>query len=103
MADVYDVITARDTYRQPVSMAEAFAELRRFAGTQLDATSSSSSSSLMTRRGVVFRHSIAEDFEAELALERRVSDYARRAGGLKESAKGFGGAADRPCNERRAP
>ena len=37
VADVYDVLTARDTYREPVSTAEAFAELRRSAGTQLDA------------------------------------------------------------------
>lgn len=76
VADVYDVLTARDTYRQPVSSADAFAELRRSAGTQLDVELVEIFIGLVTRRGVVFSHSSADDFEAELALERRVSDYA---------------------------
>ena len=36
-ADTYDVMTARDSYRDPVSSEEALAELRRVAGSQLDA------------------------------------------------------------------
>ena len=76
VADVYDVITARDTYRQPVSTPEAFAELRRVAGSQLDAELVEVFINLVNRRGVMFSHSSADDFEAELALERRVSDYA---------------------------
>jgi putative nucleotidyltransferase with HDIG domain len=36
IADTYDVMTARDSYRDPVSSAEAIAELRRVAGAQLD-------------------------------------------------------------------
>jgi putative nucleotidyltransferase with HDIG domain len=81
VADVYDVITARDTYRTPVTMSEAFTELRRSAGTQLDAELVETFIDLMLRKGVVFHHSTPADFEAELALERRVSDYAapRRA------------------------
>jgi len=77
VADVYDVITARDTYREPVSTSEAFAELRRSAGTQLDADLVEKFIALVSRRGLMFSHSSADDFEAELALERRVSDYAR--------------------------
>ena len=76
VADVYDVLTARDTYRQPVSSADAFAELRASADTQLDSSLVETFIGLVTRRGVVFSHSSADDFEAELALERRVSDYA---------------------------
>lgn len=76
VADVYDVITARDTYRTPVTTAEAIAELRRSAGTQLDASLVERFIDLVTHRGLMFRHSSADDFEAELALERRVSDYA---------------------------
>ena len=76
VADTYDVITARDTYQDPRPVPEAFAELRRVAGTQLDADLVELFISLMTERGVVFRHAAAEDFEAELALERRVRDYA---------------------------
>ncbi len=77
VADVYDVLTARDTYRQPVSSADAFAELRRSAGTQLDAELVEVFIGLVTARGVVFSHSSADDFEAELALERRVKAYAK--------------------------
>lgn len=76
VADVYDVITARDTYRSPVSMGEAIAELRRVAGTQLDAHIVEVFVALVQSRGINFRHSTAHDFEAELALERRVRDYA---------------------------
>src|SRR3954454_16345071 len=38
IADTYDVMTARDSYRDPVSSAEAVAELRRVSGSQLDGT-----------------------------------------------------------------
>lgn len=76
VADVYDVLTARDTYRDPVSTSEAFEELRRNAGTQLDARLVEVFIDLVGRRGLMFSHSSSDDFEAELALERRVSDYA---------------------------
>ncbi|MGH2963006.1 MAG: HD-GYP domain-containing protein [Pseudonocardiaceae bacterium] len=36
VVDAYDAMTARDSYRPPVSPREAIAELRRVAGTQLD-------------------------------------------------------------------
>ena len=36
VADTYDVMTSRDSYRRPVSSEAAMAELRRVAGTQLD-------------------------------------------------------------------
>ena len=36
VADTFDVMTARDSYRQPVPRSEAIAELRRVSGTQLD-------------------------------------------------------------------
>ena len=37
VADTYDVMTARDSYRTPISSFEAIQELRRVSGTQLDA------------------------------------------------------------------
>jgi putative nucleotidyltransferase with HDIG domain len=76
VADVYDVITARDTYRSPVSTGDAFAELRRVAGTQLDEALVELFIDLVSNSGLAFRHSSEADFEAELSLERRVSDYA---------------------------
>ena len=36
IADTYDVMTGRDSYRQPVSSAEAIEELHRVSGSQLD-------------------------------------------------------------------
>ena len=36
VADCFDVMTARDSYRTPISIEEAVAELRRVSGTQLD-------------------------------------------------------------------
>jgi putative nucleotidyltransferase with HDIG domain len=36
VVDAYDAMTARESYRHPVSPDEAIAELRRVAGTQLD-------------------------------------------------------------------
>src|SRR5438552_17924196 len=37
VADTYDVMTARDSYRKPVSSVEAIQELRRGSGAHLDA------------------------------------------------------------------
>ncbi len=81
VCDTYDVMTARDSYRQPVSVCEALAELRRVAGTQLDPAVVDVFIRLIEQRGVAFRHSDDADFEAELNLERRVAEYAtpRRA------------------------
>ena len=77
VCDTYDVMTARDSYREPVTPAEAIAELRRVAGGQLDPLVVETFVSLIERRGVAFRHNDDADFEAELSLERRVAEYAR--------------------------
>jgi HD-GYP domain-containing protein (c-di-GMP phosphodiesterase class II) len=76
-ADTYDVMTARDSYRDPVSSEEALAELRRVAGSQLDPLVVDTFVELIERHGVAFRHTDEADFEKELAFDRRVSDYAR--------------------------
>jgi putative nucleotidyltransferase with HDIG domain len=76
VADTYDVMTARDSYRRPVSSREAIAELRRVAGTQLDHAVVEVFIALLERRSVTFRHADDADFERELNLERRVRDYA---------------------------
>src|SRR5207302_3828608 len=36
VADTYDVLTARDSYRRPISSEQAIEELGRVAGSQLD-------------------------------------------------------------------
>jgi putative nucleotidyltransferase with HDIG domain len=76
-ADTYDVMTARDSYRDPVSSEEALSELRRVAGAQLDPMVVDVFVEMIERHGVAFRHTDETDFERELAFERRVSDYAR--------------------------
>ncbi len=77
VADTYDVMTSRDSYRSPVSSAEAFAELRRVSGTQLDGALVELFIALVERRSIAFRHADDADFEAELSFERRVRDYAQ--------------------------
>ena len=76
-ADTYDVMTSRDSYRNPVSSDEALAELRRVAGSQLDSLVVDGFVEMIENHGVAFRHSDETDFERELAFERRVEDYAR--------------------------
>jgi putative nucleotidyltransferase with HDIG domain len=82
VADAYDVLTARDSYRRPVSPEAAVAELRRGAGTQFDAQVVETFASLLASEGLSFRHGDDADFEAELAFEHRVRAYARRRRGL---------------------
>ena len=76
VADTYDVMTSRDSYRRPVSSREAIEELRRVSNKQLDATVVETFIGLLERRSVTFRHADDADFERELNLERRVRDYA---------------------------
>ena len=71
-ADTYDVMTARDSYRKPVSSEAALAELRRVAGTQLDPLVVETFVRMILERGVAFSHTCATDFESELLLERRI-------------------------------
>src|SRR5437588_12667342 len=77
VADVYDVMTARDTYRDPVSSADAIDELRRVAGTQLDAYYVELFVSILEREHIGFTHAADDDFEAELALEEQIHELAR--------------------------
>ena len=76
VADTYDVMTARDSYRKPVSSMEAIQELRRVSGTQLDGKVVEVFIELLSGKDVRFRHGEDADFDAELALEARVHEYA---------------------------
>ena len=66
VADTYDVMTSRDSYRRPVSSEAALAELRRVAGTQLDPQ-------------------VVEVFE-RMILEKRRGLQPHRRGGLRGRA-----------------
>jgi putative nucleotidyltransferase with HDIG domain len=76
-ADTYDVMTARDSYRRPVSSEAALAELRRVAGSQLDPQVVDAFERMILEHRVQFSHTDEADFESELAFEKRVADYAR--------------------------
>jgi putative nucleotidyltransferase with HDIG domain len=77
VADTYDVMTSRDSYRRPVSSEAALAELRRVAGSQLDPHIVAAFERMILEHRVQFSHTDAADFESELAFEKRVADYAR--------------------------
>jgi putative nucleotidyltransferase with HDIG domain len=72
VAEVYDTLTAADTYRTRMSSFEALRELRRVAGTQLDAGYVEVLAGLLTGEGVEYRHADAADFDSELDMERRI-------------------------------
>jgi putative nucleotidyltransferase with HDIG domain len=76
VSDTYDVMTARDSYRTPMSSADAIAELRRVAGAQLDARFVEVFIELLEGKDVSFQHGEAADFERELALESRIAETA---------------------------
>jgi putative nucleotidyltransferase with HDIG domain len=77
IADTYDVMTARDSYRRPVSSEAAIMELRRVSGSQLDGDLVETFVEIIESGRVGFRHTDESDFERELAFEKRVADYAR--------------------------
>jgi putative nucleotidyltransferase with HDIG domain len=76
VADTYDVMTSRDSYRKPVTSQTAIAELRRVSGTQLDRRLVEAFVKILAEKDVAYRHGEDADFETELALERRVTEYA---------------------------
>jgi putative nucleotidyltransferase with HDIG domain len=78
-ADAYDVLTARDSYRRPISAEAAVAELRRGAGSQFEPRVVEALATVLSSEELSFGHGDDADFEAELAFEQRVRDYAHRA------------------------
>jgi putative nucleotidyltransferase with HDIG domain len=66
VADCFDVMTARDSYRAPISFDAAFAELHRVAGSQLDARVVEVFIGLVKGAEVEFHHADDEELEAEL-------------------------------------
>lgn len=77
VADTYDVLTARDTYRPPIESSEAIAELRKVAGTQLDGRYVELFIEILEHEGIGFTHTEDADFERELAIEERIRELAR--------------------------
>jgi putative nucleotidyltransferase with HDIG domain len=72
IAEVYDVLTAPDSYRIPVGASEAEDELRRVAGTQLDGRLVWLFVTQVLRGQLVEHEGRIADLEAELQVQRRV-------------------------------
>jgi putative nucleotidyltransferase with HDIG domain len=70
IADTYDVMTARDSYRNPVSSEDAIAELRRVSGSQLDGRFVEVFVEVLRARDLRYRHGEDADFDAEISLEK---------------------------------
>lgn len=81
VADTYDVLTARNAYPQvsgqrgPVSWFEAITELRRVSGTQLDPRFVDALTEVLADKDLDYRHGEDADFDAELALDKRIHEY----------------------------
>jgi len=78
VAEVYDTLTAPDTYRTPMTSFEALNELRRVAGKQLDGDYVEALAELLAGRGVDYRHADEADFDRELDMERRLNEAVAR-------------------------
>jgi len=78
ICSVYDTLTARDTYRSPMTPQDAMTELRRVASRQLDGELVESFIAMLQRESpTTIAHGDEADFEAELAFERRVRQMAQ--------------------------
>ncbi|HVW19490.1 MAG TPA: HD-GYP domain-containing protein [Solirubrobacteraceae bacterium] len=76
VAEVYDTLTAPDTYRTPMTSFEALTELRRVAGTQLDPGVVESLAAVLAGQGTDYRHADDADYDRELDMLRRVDEAA---------------------------
>jgi len=76
VAEVYDTLTAPDTYRTPMNSFEALNELRRVSGTQIEGRYVELLAQLLSGTGTEYRHQDEASFDRELSMERRLSEAA---------------------------
>jgi putative nucleotidyltransferase with HDIG domain len=95
VADTYDVMTARDSYRTPMSSSDAIAELRRVSRKQLDPRFVEVFIELLEGQDVSFEQSEAADFEKELAREKRRAEEVAKAATPSPDARPSGIQAER--------
>jgi HD-GYP domain-containing protein (c-di-GMP phosphodiesterase class II) len=93
-------MTARDTYKEPVSSFEAIQELRRVSGTQLDARFVDIFvTKVLEGKDITYRHGEDADFDVELALEERIAEVEGHDH-LSVGANGHGNGAGKDAKER---
>ncbi len=74
VAEVYDTLTAPDTYRSQHSSFEALTELRRVSGTQLETRYVEALAELLAGQGMEYRLADDADYDVELDIERRMNE-----------------------------
>jgi putative nucleotidyltransferase with HDIG domain len=80
VCSTYDTLTARESYRSPMTPQDAIAELRRVSGRQFDGELVECFVAMLERDGpITVAHGDDADFEAELAFERRAHKIAQPA------------------------
>jgi putative nucleotidyltransferase with HDIG domain len=80
ICSTYDTLTARNSYRSPMTPQDAMTELRRVSGRQLDSELVSSFISMLERDGpVTYAYGDDASFEEELAFERRARVFSQPA------------------------
>jgi HD-GYP domain-containing protein (c-di-GMP phosphodiesterase class II) len=77
VAEVYDTLTAADTYRTPTTSFEALTILREASGRQFDGRFVEALALVLAGQDMAYRHAGDVDFDRELDIERRVSEAAR--------------------------
>ena len=77
IADAYDVMTARDSYRRPMAPEDAATELRREAGAQFDARLVEVFLGVVGAKGVLYRHGEDADFDSEVGRPKRFAPRSR--------------------------
>ena len=88
VADTYDAMTARDSYREPRSSFEALAEMRRVSGAQLDGRYVELFVEMLADKTLAYRHGEDADFEQELAVDKRINDYVSASGAHEPRDRG---------------
>jgi putative nucleotidyltransferase with HDIG domain len=76
VAEVYDTLTAKDTYRDPLSSFQAVNEMRRVAGSQLEEKYVEALAQLLAGRSLDYRHADSADFDRELAIQKKITEAA---------------------------
>ncbi|HEY0344555.1 MAG TPA: HD domain-containing phosphohydrolase [Solirubrobacteraceae bacterium] len=100
VAEVYDTLTAEDTYRDRMTSFQAMTELRRVAGRQLDERYVEALATVLAGRGMEYRHADAADFDTELAIQSRIADAMFTDPG---AVSGVGALASKPTASKGAP
>jgi putative nucleotidyltransferase with HDIG domain len=100
VAEVYDTLTAEDTYRDRMTSFQAMTELRRVAGRQLDERYVEALATVLAGRGIEYRHADAADFDTELAIQSRIADAMFTD---PRAVSGVGALAGKPTADERDP